>query len=110
MQEFDLTTDFKNLIKPYDLIVQIMKNDPNLFVEINSHTDSRSSDGFNMTLSEKRAQAAVNYIHSFGIASKRLKGKGYGETKLVNNCSNEVECAEEEHAQNRRTEFRILRK
>jgi peptidoglycan-associated lipoprotein len=87
--------------------VQIMKNNPNLTIEISSHTDSRSDDKFNLSLSEKRAKYAVDYVVSKGIDKKRLKAIGYGESKLINKCGNNVTCTEEEHAQNRRTEFKI---
>ena len=50
----------------------------------------------------------VNYLVSKGISRSRLSAKGYGETRLVNRCSNDVECSENEHQRNRRTEFRVL--
>lgn len=96
--------------KTLDKVIQIMKNDPNIFIELSSHTDSRGSDEFNMNLSQKRANAAVAYMLSFGISSKRITGKGYGSNKLFNKCTAAVECTEEEHARNRRTEFKIIRK
>ncbi len=77
-------------------------------IEIVSHTDSRGSDSYNMALSERRAKAVVNYLISKGISSEMLEAKGFGETMLKNNCSNGVPCTEEQHLQNRRTEFRIL--
>ena len=77
-------------------------------IELSSHTDSRSSDAFNLALSQKRAKAAVDYIISKGINKSRLKAVGYGETKLLNNCKNDAPCSEEEHAKNRRTEFKIV--
>jgi outer membrane protein OmpA-like peptidoglycan-associated protein len=79
-------------------------------IELSSHTDSRSSDAFNLQLSQKRAKAAVDYLISKGINKNRLIAIGYGETKLLNKCSNDVNCSEEEHAINRRTEFKILEK
>lgn len=91
-----------------DKVVQIMKANPNLSVEISSHTDSRAADKFNLTLSQKRAKFAVEYCVSHGIEAKRLTAVGYGESKLINRCGNNVTCTDEEHAQNRRTEFKIV--
>ncbi len=95
--------------KTLDKLIGVMKEDPKLSVQIVSHTDSRSSSEFNMRLSVQRATAAVNYIIRKGIASKRVTGKGYGETKLINKCGDGIDCSEEEHAKNRRTEFKIER-
>jgi outer membrane protein OmpA-like peptidoglycan-associated protein len=93
----------------FDRIVVIMKSNPSLKLIINSHTDSKGDDASNMKLSERRAQAAVNYLVSKGIAATRVSGKGFGETKLLNRCKNGVECSEEEHKVNRRTEFRFVK-
>jgi outer membrane protein OmpA-like peptidoglycan-associated protein/tetratricopeptide (TPR) repeat protein len=91
-----------------DKVIQIMKSNPNLNIEISSHTDSRADDKHNQVLSEKRAKYAVDYIISHGVDTKRLKFIGYGESKLLNKCGNNVPCTEEEHAINRRTEFKIV--
>ena len=77
-------------------------------IEVGSHTDSRQSDIFNIKLSKNRAIATSNYIVSKGIDKSRLILKGYGESKLVNPCSDAVKCSEEEHQMNRRSEFKIL--
>lgn len=90
-------------------VVQVMNDNPNIHIELSSHTDSRAGDQYNLILSDKRAKAAVEYIISRGINTKRLKWKGYGETKLVNKCKNDVPCTEEEHQQNRRTEFKVVK-
>lgn len=89
-------------------LLNLMLKRPEIRVEINSHTDSRASDAFNLELSKRRAQAVVDYLVSKGIKRSRLEYHGYGETQLVNHCGNGVECTEEQHAQNRRTEFRVL--
>jgi outer membrane protein OmpA-like peptidoglycan-associated protein/tetratricopeptide (TPR) repeat protein len=91
-----------------DKVITVLNSNPNLNIELSSHTDSRSSDSFNMALSQKRAKAAVDYIISKGISKSRLKAIGYGETHLLNNCKNDMPCSEEEHAKNRRTEFKIV--
>ncbi len=93
--------------KVLDKVSSVLKANPQLIIELSSHTDSRASDEFNLALSKKRAQFAVDYIVSKGIAKKRLKAVGYGETKLLNKCANGVECTDEEHGLNRRSEFKI---
>ncbi|MFV0600127.1 MAG: OmpA family protein [Bacteroidales bacterium] len=90
-----------------DKLVRIMKENPTLKIELSSHTDSRASDEYNMTLSKKRAASAVKYIINKGISPDRIVSKGYGETRLINDCSDGVKCSEEKHQQNRRTEILI---
>lgn len=92
-----------------DHVVALMKQYPTLEIELGSHTDARGSDSYNEWLSQQRADAAVKYIISKGIAKRRLTAKGYGETKLVNGCGNDVECDDATHEQNRRTEIKITR-
>lgn len=77
-------------------------------VEIASHTDSRGSASSNQNLSERRAQAVVNYLMAKGVNASKLVAKGYGETRLTNRCSDGVTCTEREHQANRRTEFRVI--
>ncbi|PZU88175.1 MAG: cell envelope biogenesis protein OmpA [Chryseobacterium sp.] len=89
-------------------LVQFMKDNPNIKVELASHTDSRASDDYNKTLSQNRANAAVEYLVSKGIYKSRLKAIGYGETKLLNKCSNGVDCNEQQHQINRRTEMKVI--
>lgn len=96
-----------------DKIVQVMNEYPNMFIELGSHTDCRSSAASNLKLSTARAKASAAYIVKKGINKLRIVGKGYGETKLLNNCACEGKvqstCPEEEHTKNRRTEFLITR-
>ncbi len=87
-------------------LIQIMKDNP-IRIELASHTDCRGRNGYNDTLSQKRATSAVRYIVSHGIKESRITPIGYGETKLVNECKDGVQCSEEKHQQNRRTEFKI---
>ena len=89
-------------------LLKLLLKRPELRVEINSHTDARSSDEFNLDLSKRRAKGVVDYLVSRGIKRSRLEYHGYGETQLVNHCGNGVNCTDAEHAQNRRTEFRVL--
>lgn len=78
-------------------------------VELSSHTDSRGSDSYNKSLSQRRAQSCVNYLIQQGVPATHIIAKGYGETRLVNRCANGVVCDEIEHQQNRRTEVKILK-
>lgn len=89
-------------------LLKLMLKRPEIRVEINSHTDSRASDDFNLDLSKRRAKGVVDYLVSRGIKRSRLEYHGYGETQLVNHCGNGVVCPDAMHAQNRRTEFRVL--
>lgn len=91
-----------------DSILIFFKENPDLTVEIGSHTDSRGSDAYNLKLSQARAQSVVDYLISKAIPVDRLQAKGYGETKPVNNCTNGAKCTEEEFQKNRRTTFRVV--
>lgn len=91
-----------------DKVITVLNSNKNLNIELSSHTDSRSTDSYNLGLSQKRAKAAVDYLISKGISKARLKAIGYGESRLLNNCKSDVNCSEEEHAKNRRTEFKIV--
>lgn len=101
-----ITQDSERIIDEY--LLKLMKEKPGIRIEIMSHTDSRGNDDYNMSLSQQRAQSVVNYLVNKGISRSRLVAKGYGETRLVNKCSNGVDCSEDEHQKNRRTEFRII--
>lgn len=89
-------------------IVEVMKQNPTMKVDVRSHTDSRQTAQYNANLSERRAQATIAWMVKQGIAKDRLTGKGYGESQLTNKCSDDVPCTEEEHQKNRRSEFIIL--
>ena len=89
-------------------IVEVMRENPKMKIDIRSHTDSRGADSYNLKLSDRRAKATLEWIVKQGIDRKRLKAKGYGETRLVNGCSNGVPCTEEEHQENRRSEFIVV--
>jgi outer membrane protein OmpA-like peptidoglycan-associated protein/tetratricopeptide (TPR) repeat protein len=90
-----------------DKIVQVLKDNPGVSIELGSHTDARASASYNLKLSQRRAESAVKYIIEHGIEASRIKAKGYGETQLINGCSDGVDCSEEAHQENRRTEFKI---
>lgn len=89
-------------------IVDVMKEYPTMKVDVRSHTDSRATKKYNEKLSDRRAKSTISWMISDGIQKERLSGKGYGETQLVNKCADGVECSEEEHQLNRRSEFIIM--
>lgn len=90
-------------------VILLMEDNPNLKLELGSHTDSRGKSSFNKALSEKRAKASVDYIvNNSGISRGRVVSKGYGEEVILNKCKDGVQCTEMEHGINRRTELKIL--
>lgn len=93
-----------------DKLYILLKKNAHIKVIFESHTDSRGRDAYNLTLSEKRSDAAVKYLVKKGISKDMLEAIGYGETKLLNDCGNEKTCSDEEHAINRRTEISIIGK
>lgn len=105
--KWDIRTDAQ-----YELenIVDVMRVHPNMVIKIESHTDSRGSDNYNMKLSDRRAKSTRDYLLSRDIAPERIESAiGYGETQLLNKCSNGVKCSKEEHQLNRRSYFYILK-
>ena len=101
-----LTNDSKRIIDKH--ILSLLKSDSTTIVEVGSHTDARGDDNLNQKLSERRAKSVVDYLISRGVASSRLIAVGYGETKLLNDCKDGVECSERKHQQNRQTEFKAF--
>ncbi|MDN3672726.1 OmpA family protein [Flavobacterium branchiarum] len=88
-------------------ILDVLKEHPTMKLDIRSHTDSRQTHKYNEALSDRRAKSTIKWLVQNGIAPNRLTGKGYGETQLVNGCSDGVPCTEAEHQMNRRSEFII---
>ncbi len=105
--DFDKSNIRPDAAKELNKVVQVMNEYPELLIEAGSHTDSRGKDKYNMKLSERRAKSTVDYIVSKGISIDRITYKGYGETDLVNDCTNGMKCTDAEHQLNRRTEFTI---
>jgi outer membrane protein OmpA-like peptidoglycan-associated protein len=103
--KYDLNTKAK---KELDKLVRFLIDNPLVKVELGSHTDSRGTTEDNQKLSQKRAEASVGYIVSKGISANRILAKGYGESILLNNCTDGNSCKESEHAVNRRTEIRLI--
>jgi outer membrane protein OmpA-like peptidoglycan-associated protein/tetratricopeptide (TPR) repeat protein len=94
-----------------DKVVFVMKKFPNVKIKIESHTDSRGKDSYNLKLSDDRAKSTQTYIISKGIDPSRIESAlGYGESRLTNRCSNGVICNEDEHFKNRRSDFIIIQK
>lgn len=93
-----------------DRIISIMKTNSGLSLEVASHTDAKGDDNINLKLSEERVKLAIEYMTSKGIDSKRISGKGYGESQILNRCKNGINCSEKEHQLNRRTEFKFIKK
>lgn len=105
--KWDIRTDAQ-----YELenIVDVLRVHPNMVIKIEAHTDSRGSDNYNMKLSDRRAKSTRDYLLSREIAPERIESAiGYGETQLLNKCSNDVKCTKEEHQLNRRSYFYILK-
>ncbi len=92
-----------------DKLARILKDNPQINIQLSSHTDCRGSDDYNIELSQKRAQSVVNYLSQSGIDGMRLVAVGYGESFLIDTCACET-CSEDQHLKNRRTTFKILKK
>lgn len=89
-------------------VVEVLKEYPTMKIDVRSHTDSRGNDAYNLKLSDRRAKSTIEWMITQGIQRSRLTGDGYGETRLLNKCSNSVPCTIEEHQLNRRSEFIVL--
>jgi len=107
--DFDKSNIRPDAARELDKLVSTMKTNETIGVELSSFTDSRGKDQYNLWLSQKRANSAVQYIISRGIDKSRITGKGYGETQLLNDCVKGVKCSEAMHQLNRRTEFKVIR-
>lgn len=107
--DFDKWNIREDAAMELDKLAKLLMDNPTIEIELGSHTDARGTDNYNMVLSDKRVRAAVKYLISRGISIKRLSWKGYGETVPVNECVNGVQCDDELHQKNRRTEFKVLK-
>ncbi|KJD31614.1 hypothetical protein PK35_14535 [Tamlana nanhaiensis] len=109
---FDLDKSFIRNHAAIELnkIVLLMTQYPKMVIKIESHTDSRNSNAYNLSLSDRRAKSTRDYIISQGIDAKRIESaNGFGESQLINNCLDGVSCSEAEHQLNRRSEFIIVK-
>jgi peptidoglycan-associated lipoprotein len=107
---YDLAkADLRNeSIATLDSLIKTLRDNPTFVVEVASHTDSRADSTYNNDLSQRRAQSVVNYLVSKDIERERLVPRGYGESRLLNDCKDGVECTEEQHQENRRTSFSVI--
>lgn len=103
--DFDKATIREDAAIELDKLALILKSNKNIRVEMFSHTDSRGSNNYNSALSNRRGSAAVNYLVEKGVSLKRFATEGRGESQLVNSCQDSIECSEQAHQLNRRTEF-----
>lgn len=108
--DLDRSSIQKNSVDTLLQLLHLMRENPNIVVEVSAHTDSQGEASYNQELSQKRAENIVRYLVKKGISTERLVARGLGESQLANHCADEVPCSEEEHQQNRRTEFRVLGK
>ena len=90
-------------------VVKLLKQYPKMVLECAGHTDSKGDNEYNMWMSKRRGKRVADFIISKGISPSRVSNNGYGETQLVNECTNDVECTDEQRAANRRTEFVIVK-
>jgi outer membrane protein OmpA-like peptidoglycan-associated protein len=106
--DFDKSYIRSEAAKVLDKLAVFLKDNPSVKVELGAHTDARGSDTYNLSLSDRRAEAAVQYlVENCGINRDNITSKGYGETELITGCGNGVNCAENQHQMNRRTELKI---
>ena len=91
-------------------ILDVMKQNPTMAIDVRSHTDSRAPTLYNEKLSDRRVKSTIAWLIKNGVAANKLTGRGYGESLLVNQCSDGVVCTEEEHQLNRRSEFIVVSK
>lgn len=106
--DFDKSNIRQDAQVELEKVLAVLDQYPNIRLEIRSHTDSRGNDAYNKGLSQRRATSTLKYLVENGIPESRLQAVGFGESRLVNNCSNGVPCSAEEHQKNRRSEFIII--
>ena len=107
---FNLDKSFIRKDAAFELekILALMNQYPNIKVDVRSHTDSRQTDDYNMKLSERRAKSTIGWLVKNGVDPSRLTGRGYGESQLINKCSDGIKCSEAEHQMNRRSQFIVV--
>ena len=108
---FDYESSYLNpkAKKELQKVIALMKQNPELKLECAGHADAKGAAEYNKWMSDRRAARVVDYMIKRGISATRISGKGYGETQLVNACTNEVDCSDKERAANRRTEFVLVK-
>lgn len=88
-------------------LLSILNQNQNIEIHLEGHTDAQGAADYNQKLSQKRVDAVRNFLLNNGIDPSRVSGRGYGESRLLNHCADGVVCTDEEHAVNRRIEFKI---
>ena len=106
--DFDDDKILPDAEKDLSFLVELMKKYPDMVIELSSHTDAQGNDAYNERLSQRRAQSAKNWMVSKGIKENRIEAVGYGEEFILNDCFNGIDCSDELHRVNRRTEFKII--
>jgi peptidoglycan-associated lipoprotein len=104
--KWDIKEEAKSTL---DELAKVLEDNPQINIQLSSHTDCRGADEYNIVLSQKRAQSVVDYLISKNITAKRLIATGYGESQLIDRCICET-CTETQHQINRRTTFKILKR
>ena len=94
--------------KDLNVLLGLLTEYPDMVIELSSHTDSQGSTPYNKKLSQRRSNSAVNWLIDKGIDPARVEPVGYGESQILNHCTNGVRCSDDEHRFNRRTEFKII--
>lgn len=107
--DYDKYSIRQDAARDLDRLAEIMAKYPDIEIKLESHTDSRGTDEYNQKLSERRAKSALEYLSGKGIDKSRMSSVGFGESQLVNECADGVECPEEKHQENRRTVFEITK-
>lgn len=106
--DLDKSNIRKDAALELEKILDVMQQNPTMTLDIRSHTDSRQTAVYNEKLSDRRAKSTMAWLVKNGVSQNRLTAKGFGESQLVNKCADGVECSEEEHQENRRSEFVVL--
>jgi peptidoglycan-associated lipoprotein len=106
--DFDDDKILSDAEKDLSYLLELMNQYPDMVIELSSHTDAQGNDEYNDRLSLRRAQSAKNWLLSRGVSSKRIEAVGYGEQQIINHCINGMDCTDDEHRVNRRTEFKII--
>lgn len=106
--DYDDDKILKDAEQDLRIILDLMNQYGDLVIELGSHTDSRGVTSYNQKLSQRRAESAKKWLIKKGISSDRIQAVGYGESKILNRCTNGVKCSDDEHRFNRRTEFKII--
>lgn len=107
--DFNKSAIRKGAAPDLEALARLMAKYPSLEIELGAHTDSRGEEGYNLELSLKRAESAMQFLTNRGIEAERIKAFGYGEAYIRNKCRDGVPCSEEEHQYNRRTEVKVIK-